>query len=134
MKTIMHFQDPPEWIKLTSHPSVKTRGFHYSTSPSPIRGRCPTTHLDAEIHGLLSRPTPVSQPFLHTSPLLLRPSTNFRGPYKIRKYIHSRRLKLSFSWNEANSLRKMVEILPSSRPSISVSLKQSASCNATTSS
>ena len=59
--------------------SVKTLGCHYSPSPSLIRGRCPTTHLDAKIHGLLSRPTPVSQPFLHTSPLLLRHSTILRG-------------------------------------------------------
>ena len=46
------------------HPSVKTRGFHYSPFPSP------TIHLDAKIHGPLSRHTPVSQPFLPTSPLL----------------------------------------------------------------
>ena len=56
------------------HPSVKTRGFHYSPFPSP------TIHLDAKIHGPLSRRTPVSQPFLPTSPLLLRHSTILRGP------------------------------------------------------
>ena len=58
---------------------------------------------------------------------------------KIRKQanIYSRRLKLSFSWNEANSLRKMVEVLPSSRSSISVKQRRSSArrvtltCNAT---
>ena len=62
------------------YPSVKILGFHYSPSPSLIRGKCPTTHLDAKTHEPLSRPTPVSKPFLHTSPLLLRHSTILRGP------------------------------------------------------
>ena len=34
----------------------------------------------AKIHGPFSRPTPVSQPFLPTSPLLLRHSIIIRGP------------------------------------------------------
>ena len=50
--------------------------------------------------------------------MLARDNENFRTPGE------------NWTWNEANSLRKMVKILPSSRSSISV--KQSASCNATT--
>ena len=63
------------------HPSVETLGFHYSPSPSPIRGRCPTTHLDAEIHGLLSKPNLSFTPLFCCSDIVLSSVAQAQGHF-----------------------------------------------------